>query len=91
MNRLPSDVAYSLWPQTAHWEVEGSDQEKMLNIVVNIHCDKKRWARLVTQIAEDMEKNITKQFKLLFRSNIRFKMHVKYAGKMFMKEDHINM
>lgn len=88
MDRLPAHVAYALWPQTAHCEIEENPEtgDKELNLSVNIHCNKKQWARLVQRIVEPMKSDLIKKFQSLFYMSVRLTIHVKFAGRIYEEE-----
>ncbi|RCN50154.1 hypothetical protein ANCCAN_03759 [Ancylostoma caninum] len=82
LDTTPSNVAYKLKPRITEWKVEG----EVLQIVVEINCDKERIGRLLVgkggrRIAE-IGKRVNDHMHTLFARQLFVRILVKHNGKI---------
>ncbi|EYC14278.1 hypothetical protein Y032_0041g446 [Ancylostoma ceylanicum] len=82
LDTTPSNVAYKLKPRITEWKVEG----EVLQIVVEINCDKERIGRLLVgkggrRIAE-IGKRVNDHMHTLFARQLFVRILIKHNGKI---------
>ncbi|GMT03405.1 hypothetical protein PENTCL1PPCAC_25579 [Pristionchus entomophagus] len=80
---VPTDMSYRLVPRVNEWKEDG----EVLQIVVDIHCDKERVARnLIGKGARkiiDVGKRVNDHMATLFQRQLFVRILVKYKGKVY--------
>ncbi|VDO65368.1 unnamed protein product [Heligmosomoides polygyrus] len=82
LDTLPSNVAYVLQPKIAEWNEDG----EVLQIVVEVHCEKERIGRLVLgkggQRIADIGKRVNEHMSNLFARQLFVRILVKHDKKI---------
>uniref|UniRef100_A0AC35TT19 G domain-containing protein n=1 Tax=Rhabditophanes sp. KR3021 TaxID=114890 RepID=A0AC35TT19_9BILA len=81
LNRLPSEVGYGINLKIMDWSFDNDN----LNIIVEIHCSKKRWPKLVIgkdgQNIVEMERSVNNIIQNLMNQPLNIQLLVRYNGQ----------
>uniref|UniRef100_A0A7E5A284 G domain-containing protein n=1 Tax=Panagrellus redivivus TaxID=6233 RepID=A0A7E5A284_PANRE len=85
LNALPGDVAYNLRVNVIEWNgpaANAADSDTPLEVVVDVDCDKRRWAELLAAVVPQIEKAVADHLRNLFGLESRVAVRPKHAKEV---------
>lgn len=82
LNIMPSDIAYHLRVNIIEFDLSETQDGLVLNVVVDINCDRRRWAELLVKFLDELEKRAKKHLKNLFNAEPNIRIRSKFKREV---------